>query len=267
MKGSSSFAGGHVVLITGGTGGIGREIASRFLQCGEKVFIAGRKENLLENTVSELESASGGEVYTLKGDLSVVENCERIVKELVSKAGRIDILVNCAGIYYEKPIGEVNENDWDMMLDTNLKGTFFVTKYAMPYLAQSKGSVVNVGSTAGVVGFDALSAYCAAKGGLTLMTKALAAECAKYGVRVNIVSPDMVRTGMLDVGFERSGMNSREEYDNIQLSKYPQTIEEARFLEPGDVAKTVMFLAYRELSEPITGANIVMDFGMTSGRY
>ena len=99
------------------------------------------------------------------------------------------------------------------------------------------------------------------------MTKALAAECAKYGVRVNIVSPDMVRTGMLDVGFERSGMNSREEYDNIQLSKYPQTIEEARFLEPGDVAKTVMFLAYRELSEPITGANIVMDFGMTSGRY
>ena len=131
-------------------------------------------------------------MYTLRGDISNTDDCENMVNEVISQAGRLDIVINCAGMLFEKKISDVDEDDWDRMLNTNLRGAFFIIKYAMPYLERFGGSIVNVGSTAGIRGFDADSVYCAAKGGMTLMTKALAIECAERGVRVNIVSPDMV---------------------------------------------------------------------------
>lgn len=254
------------VLVTGGTGGIGKAIAAGFLQKGERVYITGRKMDTLERTQNELQKINA-DIHVIKGDISSVDDCRNIVDTLGNVEKRLDILINCAGIYYEKPIGDVNADDWNMMIDTNLRGPFFMTKYAMPYLAAAKGCVVNVGSTAGITGFDADSVYCAAKGGLTLMTKALAVECARYGVRVNIVSPDMVKTDMLDVGFMRSGMESRQEYDSMKLAGYPQSKEDARFITPEDVAKSVIFLAYDTYAEAITGANLVIDFGMTAGVF
>lgn len=256
-----------VVLVTGGTGEIGCEIARQFLENGEKVFIAGRNEQKLHDIKESLESFSGmkDKAYTLRGDISKTADCERIINEVISQAGKLDIVINCAGMLFEKKLSDVEEADWDKMMNTNLRGAFFILKYAMPYLERVGGAVVNVGSTAGIRGFDADSVYCASKGGMTLMTKALAIECAKYGVRVNIVSPDMVKTSMLDEGFLRSGMSNREEYDRMKLGDYPQGSDKARFILPADVAKAVLFLAYNEESETITGANLVIDFGLTAG--
>lgn len=253
-----------VVLVTGGTGEIGCEIAKQFLENGERVFIAGRNEKKLHDIKSAFSEMSD-RVYTLRGDISNTDDCENMVNEVISQAGRLDIVINCAGMLFEKKISDVDEDDWDRMLNTNLRGAFFIIKYAMPHLERFGGSIVNVGSTAGIRGFDADSVYCAAKGGMTLMTKALAIECAERGVRVNIVSPDMVKTSMLDEGFIRSGMQDREEYDRMKLSDYPQSQDKVRFIVPEDVAKAVLFLAYNEKSEAITGANLVIDFGLTAG--
>lgn len=266
MKRTDGTKSQKVVLVTGGTGGIGKAIAAGFLRKGERVYITGRKEKTLEETRRELTRISD-DINVIKGDISSTDDCYNIVDLLIKEEAKLDILINCAGIYYEKLIEDVSETDWDIMINTNLRGPFFMTKNAMPYLSESKGSVVNVGSTAGITGFDADSVYCAAKGGLTLMTKALAVECARRGVRINIVSPDMVKTPMLDIGFERSNMESRKEYDSMQLGNYPQGKESARFITPEDVAKSVMFLAYAEYSEAVTGANLVMDFGLTAGVF
>lgn len=255
-----------VVLITGGTGGIGKVIAASFLKKGERVYITGRKKQTLEEARNELLQISDN-IHTIQGDLSLVDNCKTIVDELIKEENQLDILINCAGVCYEKQLEDISEEDWNIMIDTNLRGPFFLTKYAMPYLSVTKGSVVNIGSTAGITGFDADSVYCAAKGGLTLMTKALAFECARQGVRINIISPDMVKTSMLDAGFVRSKMKNRDEYDNMQLKKYPQKEGDTRFILPEDIAKAVIFLAYNEYSEAITGANVVVDFGLTTGRF
>lgn len=254
------------ILITGGTGGIGKAIAASFLRKGEKVYITGRRDETLIETKKELQILSD-DIEVIKGDISSVESCKDIIETFAGREEYLDILINCAGIYYEKKIEDVSPEDWNLMMNTNLRGPFFVTKYAMPYLSKSGGSIVNIGSTAGITGFDADSVYCASKGGLSLMTKALAVECARNNVRINILSPDMVKTDMLDIGFERSKMKSREEYDNLQLSNYPQNKDSSRFITPEDVARAVMFLAYREYSESITGANLIMDFGLTAGIY
>ncbi|MCQ4636273.1 SDR family oxidoreductase [Anaerovorax odorimutans] len=266
MKRTNQTANEKVVLVTGGTGGIGKAIAAAFLRIGERVYITGRKEKTLEKARNELSQISK-RIDMIKGDVSRTADCRNIVNTLINQEKRLDILINCAGICYEKYIEDVSEKDWELMINTNLRGPFFLIKYAVPYLSESKGCVVNVGSTAGVMGFDADSVYCASKGGLTLMTKALAFECARHGIRINIVSPDMVKTDMLDEGFTRSKMDNRAEYDRMKLANYPQSEDDVRFITPEDVAKSVMFLAYNDCSETITGANLIMDFGLTAGRF
>lgn len=261
---------GKVVVITGGNGGIGKEVARRFVGFGSKVYILGRNEETLKEVAAELMGGEGegeGEINWKIADVSDVEACRKTIEEIGAEAGQIDVLVNSAGKYVETTIEEIEQKDFDESFNINVRGTYFMCKFAKPYLEKTKGCIVNVGSTAGIVGFDENSLYCATKGALNAFTRAVAIEYAKYGIRVNIVCPDMVKTKMLDIGFKRSGMESREDYNNFRLKQYPQADEDKRFVLPEEVAECVVFLASNEKVWAITGTALTIDLGMTAGFF
>lgn len=252
------------VLITGGSGGIGLEVARSFADQGAIVYIVGRNMQTLTKTKAKLEKTKG-RIELIVADISCTEDCKHAVEEVIEKESRLDVLVNSAGIYVEKTIDETTEEVWDNLIQTNLKGTYFMCKYAVPFLTDTKGCIVNIASTAGITGFEGNSLYCASKGGMLALTKALAIECAPRGIRVNAVSPDMVKTEMLDIGFKRSGMTDRKKYDALCLEHYPQKKEDRQFVLPQEVAECVLFLASTGKIRAVTGANIVIDCGLTAG--
>lgn len=252
-----------VVLVTGGNGGIGMEVARLFAQENAVVYLLGRNTKTLQETREKLKGV-GGRMEIVAADVSDTQACRQAVEYVVEREEKLDILVNSAGMYAEETIGETSEALWDKLMDVNLKGTYFMCKYAIPYLQKTKGSIVNVASTSGVIGFEGNSLYCASKGGMIMLTKALAIECAPAGIRVNVVSPDMVKTEMLDIGFERSGMQDRAAYNALCMRKYPQREEDRRFVLPEEVAQCVVFFASDNV-KAITGANLVIDCGLTAG--
>ncbi len=254
------------VKARGETGGIGKETAKKFLFQQAAVYILGRDKTSLEKTREELISISKN-AHIISADVSNPDECREAIDRVVGKEGRLDILVNSAGVFSEAPIEEMTPEDFDKVININLKGTFFMCKYAKPMLSLTKGCIVNVGSTAGITGFDECSLYCASKGGLNSLTKALAIEFAKQNVRVNIVNPDMVKTKMLDLGFERSGIRERNEYDKTHFKRHPQNLEDSRFILPEEVADSILFFASSEKAKAITGANLTIDFGMTAGFF
>lgn len=256
-----------VVIITGGSGGIGKEIAKKFLAEGAIVYIVGRDITTLQLAKKELININHT-VDTINFDISVPDNCRKTIEIVFEKEGRLDFLINSAGTYVEAPIDEIELKDFNTVINTNLRGTYFMCKYVKPFLEKTNGCIVNIGSTAGITGFDENSLYCASKGGVNLLTKSLAIEYAKYGIRVNIVNPDMVKTKMLDIGFRRSGIEERSTYDNMQLQNYPNsTTVGSRFILPEEIAESVIFLASKEKAGAITGAGITVDFGLTTGIF
>lgn len=253
-----------VVVITGGNGGIGKETARLFLREGAKVYILGRNESTLNETLNELNIHDGQLLYMVC-NVDDITNCSDVISSIGECEGQIDILINSAGKYVETSIDEVNEDEFNETFNTNVRGTFFMCKYAVPYLKKSKGCIVNVGSTAGIVGFGDNTLYCATKGALNAFTRALAVELASFGIRVNIVCPDMVKTKMLDIGFKRSGIKNRADYDNYRLNQYPQSLEDKRFVLPEEVAECILFLASNKRVWAVTGSSLTIDLGLTAG--
>ncbi len=254
------------VIVTGGNGGIGKEVAGLFANLGAQVYIIGRNEQTLKKTVDELSSEREQVRYKML-DVKNVQDCGKVVNEIAAEAGRLDVLVNAAGKYIELSTDETEQKDFDDLFDINVRGTYFMCKYARPHLAQTEGAIVNIGSTAGSIAFPEASLYCATKGALNMITKSLAIDFAKDGIRVNIVCPDMVKTKMLDVGFLHSGIKDRDEYDLLGLGQYPQAEEKRRFILPEEVAECVVFLASNEKAASITGASVTLDFGLTAGSF
>lgn len=254
-----------VVLITGGSGGIGEKIAEEFLKQEALVYISGRNLEKL-SAIKQTLSSLGGQIEIIQADVSRPEECEAMVETILEKEDKLDILVNSAGVYEEQAIEEVTEAIWDKSFNTNVKGTYFLSKFAIPYLEKTEGCIVNVSSTAGIIGFDENSLYCATKGAVNMLTKALARECAPRGIRVNAVCPDMVKTDMLDIGFKRSGMKSREEYNKMRLSIYPQSPDKASFVLPEEVAASVVFLASTDHIRAINGVTLLLDNGIAAAR-
>lgn len=252
-----------IVLITGGGSGIGKAAAAKFLNNKAVVYIAGRNEKKLINACDELKTG-GGKITHVTGDVSRVDDCRRIVETVISQEGRLDVLVNSAGVSYSGPSVEMTEEIWDKTMDINLKGTFFMCRYAIPALAESEGSIVNVCSDAGLVGNKELAVYCASKGGVALLTKSLALELATQKIRVNAVCPAEVDTPMLTTDIEQSGYASREEFDAEYLKLFPQG-KHARYIKPEEVAECIYFLSEKEKVEAITGACLSIDFGVTVG--
>jgi NAD(P)-dependent dehydrogenase (short-subunit alcohol dehydrogenase family) len=200
---------------------------------------------------------------TMQVDVTVVADCARMIDDVVSERGRLDVLVNAAGVWVEGPTAEMTEHDWDRTVDVNLKGTFFACRFAIPHLERTEGCIVNLSSDAGLVGTVQTAIYNASKGGVSLLTRSLALELAPKGVRVNAVCPNDVDTPMLAGQARDYGGGDPEAYLDRLLAAYPQK-QRARFIRPEEIAALISYLASAEAA-PITGANIPIDFGSTAG--
>jgi NAD(P)-dependent dehydrogenase (short-subunit alcohol dehydrogenase family) len=250
---------GRVVLVTGGAGGIGTEVAARFLARGDAVVLADSSLDALATTVATLS----GPVTSVTADVREVADCDRMVAQGVEAGGRLDVLVNCAGVWTEGPSQDMTEEQWDRTIDVNLKGTFFSCRAAIPHLLRTEGCIVNVSSDSGLGGNPGCAVYNASKFGVNGLTASMGIELAPHGVRVNAVCPADVDTPMLAGQARDFGGGDEQGYLDALLSKYPAA-QRARFVKPEEVAALVAFLASADAA-PITGACIPIEFGLTAG--
>jgi NAD(P)-dependent dehydrogenase (short-subunit alcohol dehydrogenase family) len=186
-----------VALITGGGTGIGRAIALAFAREGAKVAVAGRRKEKLDETLRELEKR-GGSGLAIVCDVSNERDAQCAVREMSKSFGKMDVLVNNAGVLHAATIEGTSEEQWDKLLTINLKGPFLMCKAALPEFRKAGGgAIVNVGSVLGLVAMKDRAAYCASKGGVTLLTKAMALDHAHENVRVNCICPSIVETELV----------------------------------------------------------------------
>jgi len=244
-----------VALVTGAARGIGGATAARFFDGGWRVAAV--------DIAPSTAPADHGDVLAIQADLRDVAQCRAAVEQTVSWAGRLDAVVNAAGVWTEGASAETTEAEWDRVLGVNLKGLYFVTSAAIPHLAASEGCVVNLSSDAGIQGNAGAAVYCASKGGVSILTKALALELAPQGIRVNAVCPGDVDSPMLRGQAAVFAPDDQPAYLARLLAGYPQG-SRARFIQPAEIAEIIWFLC-QPAAAPITGANLSADFGLSAG--
>lgn len=237
-------------LITGATRGIGKQIAITLAKQGYNIALNYRKENEeLENTKKEIEKI-GVQILAVKGDVANFEDCENFVKQVIERFGQIDVLVNNAGITKDMLLMRMKQEDFKQVIDTNLVGTFNVTKNVVPYMMKARsGRIINISSVVGISGNAGQTNYSASKAGIIGFTKSLAKEIASRNILVNAVAPGFIETNMTDVLKDDV---KQEIAKNIPLKRMGTT---------QDVANVVKFLASDD-SSYITGQVINVDGGM-----
>lgn len=255
----------QVVLITGGCGGVGTATAIQFLAQGADVMLTDIDAGRLAETQARLTALAqtAGTIQAMAGDVTRVADCEAVIAHTVTRFGRLDVLVNTAGVWVEGDSAQSTEEEWDWVMNVNLKGTYFMCSRAIPELKKTAGCIVNLGSDAGVLGDQGAAIYCASKGGVNLLTRALAIELAPHQVRVNAVCPSDIMSPMLEYQAKTYGGGDPEAYFKALLARYPQG-PHARFIKPEEVAALIHYLA-SEPARPITGATLSIDFGSTAG--
>jgi len=218
-----NFFDGKVVLITGSTRGIGLAIAKAFSNEGALIGLNGRDERVVEEAMKDVPNS-----ISAAGDVSKVSGCKNAVQSVLAQYGRLDILINNAGIFEKHSIEDTTEEIWDSVMNANIKSVQFCTKEAIPALRKVKGSIVNIASESGLNGYPYTTAYCASKGAVVNLTRAMAMELAP-DVRVNALCPGVVETDMTRAGFAING--DEEEGIRRQHEAYPLqrigTLEEA----------------------------------------
>ena len=246
-----------VALITGGTSGIGEATAVLFAKEGAQIAMTGRHQERGEALKQQILN-NGGRAIFIRTDVRDADHCRRAVDETTAAFGRIDILFNNAGVFYPHTTLDCTEEEWDAQIDTNLKGTFLMSKFALPgMIKRGCGVIINNSSGWGIVGGDAAIAYCASKGGVVLLTKAMAIDHGRQGIRVNCICPGDVDTPMLPEDARMRGQKW-EEY-LAGCSNRPL----GRIGTADEIAKAALFLASDD-SSFMTGASLVVDGGGTA---
>ena len=246
-----------VVIITGGTSGIGFASAKLFLENNAKVIIIGRDQVKGEAATIALR-AVGDSVEFIRCDNSKVSECQNLVKKIIDNYHRIDVLINNAGLYYEKAIMDMSEADFDEMMNINIKAAYFMAKeVAIQMKKQQSGAIVNISSDAGINGNFLCTAYCASKGALTVFSKALALELAPYHIRVNCVCPGDIDTPLTQNQF--SGVADKDK----ALEELAQLYPLGRIGKATEVANVIYFLASEQASF-VVGATWSVDGGISS---
>lgn len=242
---------GKVALVSGASSGIGRATALAFAQAGAKVVVASRRIAESEETVHQILEA-GGEAIFVKTDVSKAAEVETLVNKTVDIYGRLDCAFNNAGIPFIGLLTDVLEEDWERVIDVNLKGTWLCLKYEIgAMLKLGGGAIVNVASMGAVVGFAGYTTYCASKGGVIALSRASAVEYAKSGIRINVVSPGAIETDML------------ETITPPQLAQMIAMHPIGRSGKPEEIASTVVWLC-SDAASFITGQNMMIDGGYTA---
>ncbi len=241
---------GKVVIITGAGSGIGAATARRFSRDGYAVTLVGRRKSKLLDVAKELDA---GRTLVHVADVSDQAAAEAMVQATISAFGHLDVLVNNAGIARMGPFLDMAVEDWRKVMAIDVDGVFFSIRAALPKLLETKGNIVNVSSVSGIGGDWNMSAYNAAKGAVTNLTRSLAMELGSKGVRVNAVNPSLTFTEMTD------GMKD----DEALMAKFAERIPLGRGAEPAEVADVIAFLAGRD-ARFVTGVNLPVDGGLSA---
>jgi len=242
---------GKVAIITGGSRGIGFEMAKTFSENGATVVITSKNSQQLKDSANKLSNT-----LPISGDIRREEDVKNVIEKTIKKFGKLDILVNNAGVFPKiKQLHEISEKEWNDVLDVNLNGQFRFTKFALPYLQKTSGTIINVSSDAGLKAYEGFNAdaYSASKAALIVLTKCWALEYAKDKIRVNCVCPGVVDTDMSKPFLKTE--KDREFMDN----DHPI----GRIGKPEEVAKSVLFLASED-SSWTTGAILAVDGGQST---
>ena len=239
---------GKIALVTGGSRGIGFAVARILSENGATVVITAKDHERVKKSASEIQNSIG-----IPADIRNANDVKAVINKIIEKFGRLDILVNNAGIFPQiKQLHEIDEGDWNEVLDVNLTGQFRVTKEAIPHLQKTSGSIINISSDAGLKAYEGFNAdaYSASKAALILLTKCWALEYAKDKIRVNCICP-----GVVDTDMTKPFLKTQKDREFMD-SEHPI----GRIGQPQEVAKAVMFFASQDASW-ITGAILTVDGG------
>ncbi len=240
----------EVAIVTGGSKGLGRAMAFGLAECGAKVVVASRTVSLIEETANEIIK-KGGQAIAVPVDVKNPQSIEQMVDQVMEQYGRVDILINNAGIAPMKKTMETDIEDWNDVLNTNLKSAFLTSKIiAKGMIKQRKGKIINIGSVLGNMASNVAMPYCVSKAGIAQMARALALEWAPFGINVNCIAPGFFETEMT--------AEQREDESHMKFLKYK--IPFKRLGKPDEIVGAALFLASRA-SDYMTGAVLYIDGG------
>jgi len=242
------------VLITGGTSGMGEATAQAFVEAGANVIISGRNQERAGNIMARLSDAPGS-IDFIEADISDSAACKQLVEQAVANLGGLDIVVNSAGVIYHATAEETTDEQWRETMDVNVNGMFYVCRAAIPHLKNDGGVIVNIASDAALSGSYHLTAYCASKGAVLQMTRAMALDYARDNIRIVPICPGDVDTPMLRGEFRDRGLDAE-----AGLSESAQGVPLNRVCSAEEVAHMVLYVA-SDSANFITGYPLVLDGG------